>query len=168
MPSRTRAVAYLRVSTEEQADHGVSLDAQRERVAGYARLYDVELVDVVVDAGLSAKSLEREGLQRALAMLRAGAADALLVTKLDRLTRSVKDLNHLLDVYFGEGCFGLLSVGDKVDTRTAGGRLGLNIQGSVSQWEREAIAERTREAMRLKVPRGEHVGGKPPYGYWVL
>ena len=87
-PSRTRAVAYLRVSTEKQADKGVSLDAQRAKVTAYAELYDLELVEVIVDAGVSAKTLDRPGLGRALAMLRKGAADALLVVKLDRLTRA--------------------------------------------------------------------------------
>jgi site-specific DNA recombinase len=86
MPTRT--IAYLRVSTEKQADKGVSLDAQRAKVAAYAELYDLMLVETIVDAGESAKSLDRPGLQRALSMLKAGGAEALLVVKLDRLTRS--------------------------------------------------------------------------------
>ena len=123
MNRKTRTVAYLRVSTEKQADHGVSLEAQRAKVAAYAQLYDLELVDIVVDAGASAKTLEREGLQRALAMLRAGRADALLVVKLDRLTRSVRDLGDMVEEYFASGRWALLSVGEQVDTRTAAGRL---------------------------------------------
>jgi site-specific DNA recombinase len=71
--TKTRTVAYLRVSTEKQADHGVSLDAQRAKVSAYAALYDLELVEIVVDAGASAKTLERGGLRRALGLLRAGA-----------------------------------------------------------------------------------------------
>lgn len=62
----TRAVAYLRVSTDKQADHGVSLDAQRAKVLAYAQLYDLQLVDIVVDAGASAKTLDRPGLDRCL------------------------------------------------------------------------------------------------------
>ena len=95
MPTRT--LAYLRVSTDKQADRGVSLDAQRAKVQAYAQLYDLELAEVIVDAGESARTLERPGLQRALAMLKAGDADALLVVKLDRLTRSVRDLGHLVE-----------------------------------------------------------------------
>jgi len=90
--ARTRTVAYLRVSTDKQADRGVSLEAQRAKVESYAALFDLELVAIEVDAGVSAKSLARPALDRALAMLRAGKADALLVVKLDRLTRSVRDL----------------------------------------------------------------------------
>src|SRR5580698_4447513 len=116
--TKTRTVAYLRVSTEKQADHGVSLEAQRAKVAAYAELYDLELVEVIVDAAASAQTLEREGLQRALGMLRSGRATALLVVKLDRLTRSVKDLGQLLEEYFGSGRFALMSVGEQVDTRT--------------------------------------------------
>jgi site-specific DNA recombinase len=163
----TRAIAYLRVSTDEQATSGVSLDAQRERCEAYARLYDLQLVDVIVDAGVSAKTLERDGLQRALAALRAGRADALLVAKLDRLTRSVVDLGRLVESYFGADASALLSVGEQVDTRTAGGRLVLNVLGSVSQWEREAIGERTSAALQHKSAAGEFVGGTPPFGYRV-
>jgi site-specific DNA recombinase len=70
----TRTIAYLRVSTEKQAERGVSLDAQRAKVAAYAELYDLELVETIIDAGESAKSLDRPGLQRALGMLKDGTA----------------------------------------------------------------------------------------------
>jgi DNA invertase Pin-like site-specific DNA recombinase len=165
--TKTRTVAYLRVSTEKQADHGVSLDAQRAKVAAYAELYDLELVEIVVDAGASAKTLEREGLRRALGMLRSGRAEALLVVKLDRLTRSVKDLGELVEAYFASGRWALLSVGEQVDTRTAAGRLVLNVLASVAQWEREATGERTSAAMRHKAAQGEYTGGRAPYGYRV-
>lgn len=131
------------MSTDKQADHGVSLEAQRAKLAAYAALYDLELVEVIVDAGASAKTLERPGLQRALAMLRKGKAAALLVAKLDRLTRSVEDLGELIRIVFAPGKADLLSVGEQIDTRTAAGRLVLNVLGSVAQWERETIGERT-------------------------
>src|SRR3954468_20332179 len=86
----TTAVAYLRVSTEDQAERGVSLDAQRARLEQFARTNDLELVEIITDAGISAKSLGRPGLQQALAMLEDGT-EALLITKLDRLTRSMDD-----------------------------------------------------------------------------
>ena len=149
------------MSTDKQAEHGVSLDAQRAKVEAYAGLYDLDLVAVEVDAGASAKSLShRPALDRALAMLEAGEADALLVVKLDRLTRSVRDLGELVD-RFQAGGWALLSVGEQVDTRTAGGRLVLNVLASVSQWEREAIGERTRVALAHKRTLGERVGAVP-------
>lgn len=165
MQTKTRAIAYLRVSTDKQADRGVSLDAQRAKVEAYAALYDVELVAVEVDAGASAKTLDRPALQRALATLRAGRADALLVAKLDRLTRSVRDLGALVETYFASGRWALLSVGEQFDTRSAAGRLVLNVLASVGQWEREAIGERTSIAMQHKAEQGEFCGGEPPFGY---
>jgi len=107
---------------------------------------DLELVAIVEDAGYSAKSLRRPGLQAALEHLTEGRASGLLVAKLDRLTRSVRDLGDLVEHYFGAR-FSLLSVGDAIDTRTAAGRLVLNVLTSVAQWEREATGERTREAL---------------------
>jgi len=163
-----RAVAYLRVSTDKQADKGCSLDAQRAKVEAYAALYDLQLVDVVVDAGVSAKSLDRPGLARALDMLRRGDADALLVVKLDRLTRSVRDLGDLVSGPFAPGKAALLSVGEQIDTRSAAGRLVLNVLASVSQWEREAIGERTSTAMQHMKAEGRFLGGKvAPFGYAV-
>jgi DNA invertase Pin-like site-specific DNA recombinase len=162
MPTRT--IAYLRVSTDKQADRGVSLDAQRAKVKAYAELYDLELAEVIVDAGESAKSLDRPGLKRALGVLKTGDAEALLVVKLDRLTRSVVDLGTLVERYFAPGKAALLSVGEQNDTRSAAGRLVLNVLASVSQWEREAIGERTATAMQHKAKQGEYTGGQAPYG----
>ena len=146
-PATTKAVGYIRVSTDKQVDHGISLDAQRAKLDAYAALYDIELVSVIVDAGVSAKTLDRPGLQQALGMLKKGEANALLIAKLDRLTRSVKDLGTLVERYFSSDKITLLSVADSIDTRTAAGRLVLNVLGSVAQWERETISERTTEAM---------------------
>ena len=161
----TRTIAYIRVSTDKQADKGVSLDAQLAKVAAFAALYDLELVETVIDAGESAKTLARPGLQRALATIKAGKADALLVVKLDRLTRSVRDLGELVERYFSPGKAALLSVSEQIDTRSAAGRLVLNVLASVSQWEREAIGERTSTAMQHKKSLGEFTGGAAPYGF---
>src|SRR5882724_7279381 len=160
----TRTVVYCRVSTDKQADRGVSLDAQQAKAKAYAELYDLDIVEVVIDAGASAKTLDRPGLKRALDLLKAGKAEALLVVKLDRLTRSVADLGRLVERYFAPGKAALLSVGEQIDTRSAGGRLVLNVLGAVSQWEREAVGERTATAMQHKARQGEYTGGWAPYG----
>lgn len=161
--ARTAVVGYVRVSTEQQAGEGISLDAQRTKLAAYAVAMDLELVEVFEDAGLSAKSLERPGLKRALALLEDGTAAGLLVVKLDRLTRSVRDLGDLVDRYFTSR-FSLLSVSDSIDTRTASGRLVLHVLGAVSQWEREATAERTRDALAQLRADGVRLGGEA-YGW---
>lgn len=162
-----RVVAYTRVSTDTQAERGVSLAAQLSKLKAYADLYELELVDVIEDAGCSAKTLDRPGLTRALSMLDAGEAQGLVVAKLDRLTRSVRDLDTLISKWFGRpGGPALLSVAEQIDTRSAAGRLVLNILASVSQWEREAIGERTTAALSHKAERGERVG-EIPFGYTV-
>jgi DNA invertase Pin-like site-specific DNA recombinase len=147
------------VSTADQSDNGVSLDAQQAKMTAYASLYDLQVIETIVDAGESAKSLDRPGLQRALELLRAGHADGMIVVKLDRLTRSVADWQLLIDDYFGEKAGKqLFSVADSIDTRTAAGRLVLNVLLSVAQWERETTGERTREALRHKIRNGERCG----------
>lgn len=158
-----RAIGYVRVSTDKQADHGISLEAQQEKVRAMATVHGAELVDVVVDAGASAKSLDRPGMERVLAMVRAGTVDMVIVAKLDRLTRSVKDLAVLLEL-FQRRNVSLVSVAEALDTGSAAGRLLLNIMVSVSQWEREAIGERTRDAMRHKKANRQFIGNAP-YGY---
>jgi site-specific DNA recombinase len=160
----TKAIGYIRVSPEEQAQHGVSLNAQRARIAAYALLYGLELVEVIEDAGISGKSLDRPGLKRALDLLKAGKAEALVVAKLDRLTRSVVDLGKLIESTFAAGKAALLSVSEQIDTRSAAGRFMLNVLGSVAQWERETIGERTSSALQHMKARGLRVGAVP-YGH---
>lgn len=163
----TTVVGYIRVSTEEQATGGHSLAAQEDKIRAYCALYDLDLCGLYRDAGLSAKSLDRDGLQDALSDLRAGGVRGLVVAKLDRLTRSVGDLDRLLRDYFREGArwpSSLYSVSDQVDTTSASGRLVLNVLMSVAQWEREAIGERTRDTLRSMKAAGK-VYGRVPFGY---
>jgi DNA invertase Pin-like site-specific DNA recombinase len=123
---------------------------------------DIDLIDIIADEGYSASNLKRPGLQAALAMLRSGRASTLIVVKLDRLTRCVKDLGTLCEHYFSDGKpYALLSVSDSINTRSASGKLVLNVLTSVAQWEREAIADRTKEAMAHLKLQGVRVGGVP-------
>ncbi len=147
----------------KQADRGVSLEAQTEKVRAMAVVKEAELLDVIVDAGESAKSLNRPGMARLLELVDRRAVDVVIIAKLDRLTRSVADLAELLKQFKRRGV-SLVSVADSLDTNTAAGRLVLNVMTSVAQWEREAIGERTRDALRLKQTKGERVGNVP-FGY---
>ncbi len=158
-----RAIGYVRVSTEKQADFGVSLEAQSEKVRAMAVVQGAELLEIIIDAGESAKSLNRPGMARLMALVDTGAVDAVIIAKLDRLTRSVKDLAELLERFTRRGV-SLVSVAESLDTGTAAGRLVLNIMTAVSQWEREAIGERTRDAMHHKRANGQRVG-TIPFGY---
>ena len=157
---RTKAVGYVRVSSEQQATEGVSLDAQRCKMRAYCKAMDIDLIDIIADEGYSASNLKRPGLQAALAMLRSGRASTLIVVKLDRLTRCVKDLGTLCEQYFSdEKPYTLMSLSDSINTKSASGKLVLNVLTSVAQWEREAIADRTKEAMAHLKLQGVKVGG---------
>jgi site-specific DNA recombinase len=160
-----KIVVYVRVSTQDQAANGVSLEAQEARLRAYAGIYDLAVVDAIADAGESGKSLNRPGLQRALAMLRRGEADGLAVVSLSRLTRSVRDWQDLVDGYFGERPGKqLFSVNESIDTRSAMGRMVLNILLSVAQAERETTCERTKAALTHKITNGQRCG-RLRYGY---
>src|SRR5437016_8186286 len=152
-----QTIGYVCVSTDKQADRGVSLEAQAEKIRAMAVVHNAELIDIIVDGGESAKTLNRPGMARLLALVDAGEVDAVIIAKLDRLTRSVKDLCTLLERFARRGVT-LISVAESLDTGSAAGRLVLNIMTAVSQWEREAIGERTRDALHHKRSQGERVG----------
>ena len=151
-----KVIGYIRVSTQEQGRSGLGYKSQFNKIEQYCKLYGLEFVDFKDDE-LSGKSLERPGLVEALSMLEAGEADGLIVAKLDRLTRSVRDLGELLDRYFNNG-HRLVVVDEQVDTSTAAGRMVANILVSVGQWERETISERTRAALAVKRAQGAILG----------
>ena len=151
-----RAIGYCRVSTDKQSEKGVSLEAQTEKIRAVAVVHGFELIEVVED-GESGKSLHRPGMQRVLEMVRRREVGAVIIAKLDRLTRSVKDLCELLEL-FEHREVALISVAESLDTSSAAGRLVINIMAAVSQWEREAIGERTRDALQHKRGQGERVG----------
>ncbi len=157
-----KVIGYIRVSTDEQANSGLGLEAQEARVRAYCDLYGHELLGIETDAA-SGKNLKREGLGRALAMLKNREAEGLVVAKLDRLSRSVRDMGELLERFFS-GLASLLVVAEQIDTSTAAGRMVLNLLTSVAQWERETIGERTQDALRAKKARGERTGAVP-YGF---
>ena len=151
-----KAIGYVRVSTDRQAEQGVSLEAQESKIRAMATVQGARLLDVIVDGGESAKNLNRPGLQRLLALVESGV-EAVIVAKLDRLTRSVRDVCGLLEL-FEKRKVALISFAESLDTGSAAGRLVITIMGAVSQWEREAIGERTRDALRHKRTSGERVG----------
>lgn len=153
-----KAIIYRRVSTGAQAESGASLDAQLEKMRAYCMVQDLEIVEEITDAGESAKSLNRPGIRQAVAMLRSGEADVMVIYKLDRLTRSLSDWAYLVENVFNEKGAALMSVTDSIDTRTASGRLVLNLLVTVSQWEREAISERTRVALAQRKAEGVRLG----------
>jgi len=157
-----KVAGYIRVSTDKQAESGQSIETQVEQIRKYAALYDLGIIDTIIDDGYSASNLDRPGLKQIFAMLDTGIVQGVIITKLDRLTRSVFDLGYLLKNYMDKYRF--MSVYDKFDTDTASGRMILSILTTVSQWEREVISERTKAVLQYKKAQGERVGNIP-YGY---
>jgi DNA invertase Pin-like site-specific DNA recombinase len=142
----TRVLGYCRVSTHEQAHNGVGLAAQEAAIRAECASRGWLLVDLIRDEGASGKSLERRGLRAALARIARGEADGLIVSKLDRLSRSVVDFGTLLE-WFTEVDANLIALDLGIDTSTPGGRLVANVFASVAEWEREIIGQRTREGL---------------------
>lgn len=164
-----KAALYLRVSTDEQAREGVSLEMQRDRLTLYALARGWEVGPVFADEA-SAKSLRRPALTHLLDALgharRGDLFDAVLIYKLDRLTRRVRDLAELLDRFERSGV-ALVSLSEAIDSTSATGRLLVNIIGSVAQWEREQIGERTKAAMEHRRRSLLYNGGRPLFGFRV-
>ena len=155
------------MSTARQADRGNSLEAQKERIERYAKALEYEIVGYEIDAGASAGSLERPGLKRALDRLDRFEANAIVVTKLDRLSRSLRDMTGLVEAYFKDGDNFLISLNESIDTTTANGRMVLSILTCLAEWEREVAAERTQEVMQHMRETGRFTGGWPPFGWSV-
>lgn len=150
-------VGYCRVSTNQQAVFGISLEAQAEKIRLTAAAQGTIIDEIIVDAGESARNLHRPGMERILRMVDAGKIRSVIVASLSRLTRSVSDLAMLLE-RFRKHDVALVSVQESLDTASASGRLVLNIMCCVSQWEREILSERTKDAMMQKKLNGERVG----------
>lgn len=158
------AIGYIRVSSVEQAQEGVSLDVQKEKLRGYCKVHRIQLIDIKSDEGISGGTIDRPGLQAALRCLERGQANTLIVTKLDRLTRSVKDLCALVDRFFSHENYHLLSLCGMINTHTAAGRMMMLNLANYAQFERELVRERTQEAMQHLKAQGVRVG-KAPFGY---
>ena len=157
MAKATRMILYVRVSTEEQASHGNGLEAQRvdlERAAEFARW---RILEVVVDEGRSGKDLARPGLKRALELIAQGKADGLAVAKLDRLSRSVIDAGQLAE-WFDRAGARLVALDLNIDTSTPSGLMVLHVLAAVAQWERETIAQRTRDGLAVLRSKGLPTG----------
>ncbi len=153
---KKRVVGYIRVSTNQQAEEGISLDAQRAKLQAYAVAMDFDLISIEMDAGLSAASLARPGVQKALQMIKSGQADALLVVKQDRLSRSMLDMAKLIKSHFQDAQF--ISIAEQFDTHSASGRMFVKMMTLFSEYERELIGERTRDALAHLRAQGVQMG----------
>ena len=156
-------VAYFRVSTAEQANEGVSLDAQAAKASAWCTLSGMAIAATYTDAGLSGKRADnRPALQRALADVTARRG-VLVVYSLSRLSRSTRDAIAISERLNKAGAE-LVSLTESIDTTTASGRAFFGVMSVMAQLEREQLAERTTAAMQHKKSKGERVGAVP-FGY---
>lgn len=159
-----KAVGYIRVSTEEQAKEGISLDNQASKIKSYCDSQDWELVKVFSDEGSSGKDIKRKGLENLVPFLEADHVQVVVVYKTDRLTRKQRHLYQLLEDTFEKRGIGFKSVTEPFDTTTAMGKGFLGMLGVFAQLEGDLISERTRDALRRKIELGEYLGS-PPLGF---
>lgn len=160
-----RAALYIRVSTEEQALHGYSLDAQKQALTKYAKEHDMYIIDYYVDDGYSArkKYTNRKEFMRMLGDVQHDKLDIILFIKLDRWFRSVKDyykIQEILEVHN----VGWKTTEENYDTTTTNGRLYVNIRLSVAQDESDRTSDRIKFVFESKVSRGEVISGAQPIG----
>lgn len=152
------AVGYIRVSTAEQAEHGVGLDAQRQQIEAECERRGWTLIAIHEDAGASGKALKgRPGLSAALQSIEAGDADTLVVAKLDRLSRSLIDFATLLQSAHDQG-WNLVALDLGIDLGTPAGEFLASVMASAAQWERRIIGARTKDALAIKRAQGVRLG----------
>lgn len=162
MNASTKAIGYVRVSTLDQADEGVSLDAQRNKINAWCLANDAELLDLLVDTQSGKRADNRHGLQAALdAVTKCGGV--LVVYSLSRLARNTRETLEIADRLDKSGA-NLVSLSEKIDTTSAAGKMVFRMLAVLAEFERDQLSERTTMAMAWKKAQGQRVG-TVPYGF---
>jgi DNA invertase Pin-like site-specific DNA recombinase len=149
---------YIRVSTGEQADSRLGLEAQYHALRSTGERRGWTFLAIHEDAGLSGSTLERPALTEALSLIQPG--QGLVVSRLDRLSRSIHDASGLMQRALNEG-WSLISLDLETDMSTPQGRAMAQVNAVFTELERGLISQRTKEALAARKARGERVGGKP-------
>ena len=156
-----KALIYTRVSTEEQGVSRNGLESQLATCQEYASRIGVEVSQVIEEFVSGAKMTNRPLLINALSALKSGEAKVLIVSKLDRLSRSVSDLCYLLEVSEKEG-WSLVILDLNIDCTTSSGRMQAQIQATFAEFERRRIGERTKDGLAIAKAKGVKLGGSKP------
>ncbi|MGG1677324.1 recombinase family protein [Neobacillus sp. NRS-1170] len=159
-----RVALYVRVSTDEQFKEGYSIDSQKDNIRNFTKSQGWIIQEEYFEEGFSAKNLQRPSIQKLISDAKSQKFDVVVFYKLDRLVRSVSDLNSLLQL-FDDNKIAIRSVTEPFDTTTAIGRFLITLVAAIAQWERETISERVVINMTKKANLGERNGGKAPFGY---
>lgn len=159
-----RIATYIRVSTQEQALEGYSIDAQKERLTSYCKAKGWTLSAEYIDGGFSGSNLDRPQMQKLISDISLSLFDGVLVYKLDRLSRSQKDTLYLIEDVFLKNNISFVSLNENFDTSTPFGRAMIGILSVFAQLEREQIKERTRMGLEERIKKGHH-HSYAPFGY---
>ena len=161
-----RVALYIRVSTQEQSLHGLSLESQKEALISYANKHNMQIVDVYADEGITARKAlnKRLQFQRLMSDVQDGKIDLILVTKLDRWFRNIKDYHNTQEILEKHNC-NWRTIYESYDTSTSSGRLHINIMLSVNQDECDRTSERIKAVFKHKLDKKEAVSGSLPMGY---
>ena len=162
----TRAALYIRVSSDRQAKEGDSIPAQREALRQYAQSHHMQIYGEYIDDGVSGTRADRDELSRLLADVEAGMIDIILITKLDRLYRSLKHYLNMMD-RLDRHNVGWLAIWENYDTTTPQGRLIVSQMMSIAQFEAENTGQRVRAVLDYKISHGEVASGSVPFGYVI-
>ena len=164
-PKKIKAAAYIRVSTDEQAESGYSLQLQRERIAAQIAAKGWELYNTYEDGGQSGGKLERPALQEMLSDIDAGNVQAVVIYKLDRLSRKQRDTMYLIEDVFLKQNIELVSISESLDTSSPTGRAMIGMLSVFAQLERDTITERLSGGRKQKAKAGGYAGGNSAIGY---
>jgi len=165
-PNKPLAAIYVRVSTQDQAQHGFSLNAQQESLGNYAKALGYEIYKIYRDEGKSAKDMRRPEMQQMLSDAEAKKFQAIFIYKLDRFSRSLKDLILTIDK-LKEMNIDFISLQDKIETASASGKLMFHIISAFAEFERNIIGDRTKFGMERKAKEGGFIT-KAPKGYKII
>lgn len=160
-----QVAAYARVSTDEQAEQGISIPSQKSRLLAYIQSQGWDLYDFYIDDGYSGKDLNRPDIKRLISDVKEGIIKAVVVIKLDRLSRRQKDVLYLLEDVLEPAAVGFKSVSEPFDTTTPFGKAAIGMMAVFAQLERETIVERVKDAKKEAARQGRFMGGPIPYGY---
>lgn len=165
-PSKPLVAIYVRVSTAEQATQGFSLNAQQEALENYAKALGYEIYKIYRDEGKSAKDLKRPEMTQMLEDAENHKFQAIFIYKLDRFSRSLKDLILTIDKLKELG-IDFVSLQDKIETTSASGKLMFHIISAFAEFERNIIGDRTKFGMQRKAKEGGAIT-KAPRGYKIV
>jgi len=157
-----QTIGYIRVSTEEQAQSGLGLEAQERMLRAYCEAKGIALHDLLVDAGYSGKDLNRPGIAELLRRVRERRVATVMTVKIDRLSRRVIDTLNIVET-LRQRDTAIVFVQEAIDTTTAAGKAMLTVIAAFAEMERNYISERTRSALAAKKARGERLGN-PSFG----